>query len=128
MEMRSGVVNRYGGIVGDVKKRMQVRLHKYQLQNDKYAGCGLVVLNRHFRIFRMFIDGSCKYLTAGFDDDSCWSRGQGWGIYGYAQVAQRTGREDFVATCRQLANAFLNRLPESGVPEWLASLCSSVLF
>lgn len=39
-------------------------------------------------------------------------------MYGYAQVAQRTGRADFLQTSRNLTDAFLARLPESGVPWW----------
>lgn len=57
-------------------------------------------------------------LTAGYDDESCWARGQSWAIYGFAQVAQRTGEDEFIATCRKVADAFLERLPTNGVPPW----------
>ncbi|KAL1413228.1 hypothetical protein Q8F55_000981 [Vanrija albida] len=60
-----------------------------------------------------------KQMThQGYADESCWSRGQAWGIYGYAQCALRTGRKDFLDTSRRLADAFIARLPESGVPWW----------
>lgn len=39
-------------------------------------------------------------------------------MYGYAQCASRTGRADFLKTARDLSDAFLQRLPESGVPWW----------
>ncbi|ORX34809.1 Six-hairpin glycosidase-like protein [Kockovaella imperatae] len=60
-----------------------------------------------------------EFMTAqGYADDSVWSRGQAWGIYGYAQCALRTGRKDFLDTSRKLADVFLSLLPESGVPWW----------
>ena len=36
--------------------------------------------------------------------------------------ALRTKREDFLATSRKLADVFLSRLPESGVPNWCVHL------
>lgn len=27
-------------------------------------------------------------MSAGYSDESCWSRGQAWGIYGYAQCGE----------------------------------------
>ncbi len=34
-----------------------------------------------------FTDGSAQkgYTCQGYEDESCWSRGQAWGIYGFAQ-------------------------------------------
>ncbi|RSH86803.1 uncharacterized protein EHS24_005076 [Apiotrichum porosum] len=61
--------------------------------------------------------GSC--LThQGYQDESTWSRGQAWAIHGFAQVAQRTGRKDFIDLTRKLTDKFLSLLPESGVPWW----------
>lgn len=39
-------------------------------------------------------------------------------MYGFAQVAQRTRRSDFLLTSRRLTDKFLSLLPESGVPPW----------
>jgi hypothetical protein len=33
-------------------------------------------------------------------------------------IALRTGRVDFLATCRKVSDVFLSFLPASGVPEW----------
>ncbi|BEI83675.1 hypothetical protein CcaverHIS002_0402790 [Cutaneotrichosporon cavernicola] len=67
-----------------------------------------------------FTDGSAHkgYTCQGYEDESCWSRGQAWGIYGFAQCALRTGRKDFLDTSRLLTDKFLDLLPESGVPWW----------
>ncbi len=54
----------------------------------------------------------------GYADESMWARGQGWGIYGYAIAYRECGREDFLATSMKLADKFMARLPEDGVPYW----------
>ena len=54
----------------------------------------------------------------GYADDSCWSRGQAWGIYGFTLGAVLSGRDDLLTLASKLANYFINRLPESLVPRW----------
>lgn len=54
----------------------------------------------------------------GYADDSMWARGQTWGIYGFAMAHRETGRKDFLDTSIKLANHFLERLPEDGIPYW----------
>lgn len=62
-----------------------------------------------------FIKG---YAHQGYADESMWARGQTWGIYGFAVAYRETGREDFLQTAIKLAEQFLNRLPEDGIPYW----------
>ncbi|MGX1196007.1 glycoside hydrolase family 88 protein [Metabacillus sp. SLBN-84] len=54
----------------------------------------------------------------GFSDESCWSRGQAWGIYGFALVYQYTQEKKFLDASMKLADYFINRLPEDNVPVW----------
>ncbi|MDO6518624.1 glycoside hydrolase family 88 protein [Zobellia uliginosa] len=54
----------------------------------------------------------------GYADDSMWARGQSWGIYGFAIAYRETGNEDFLKTSIKLADHFLKRLPEDGIPYW----------
>jgi unsaturated chondroitin disaccharide hydrolase len=54
----------------------------------------------------------------GFSDDSCWARGQAWGIYGFPLSYRYTGDEKFITLSKKLANYFLNRLPEDHVCYW----------
>lgn len=54
----------------------------------------------------------------GYSDESCWARGQAWGLTGYAQCYRRTRDGRFLQTAIDLANYFLSRLPEDGVPYW----------
>lgn len=54
----------------------------------------------------------------GYSDDSCWARGQAWGIYGFALGHLHSGREDLTVLAAKLANYFLNRLPGDLICRW----------
>ncbi|GAA3629380.1 glycoside hydrolase family 88 protein [Flavivirga jejuensis] len=54
----------------------------------------------------------------GYADESMWARGQAWGIYGFAIAYRETRKQEFLDTSIKLANHFLNRLPEDGIPYW----------
>jgi unsaturated chondroitin disaccharide hydrolase len=58
----------------------------------------------------------------GYADESCWSRGQAWGIHGFAQTYRYTGEARFLTAARSLADYALARLPDDGVPFWDYSL------
>jgi unsaturated chondroitin disaccharide hydrolase len=62
-----------------------------------------------------FIKG---FAHQGYADKSMWARGQTWGIYGFAIAHRETGRADFLQTSKILADHFLNRMPEDGIPYW----------
>ena len=83
-----------------------------------------------------------KGTAQGYSDNSTWSRGQAWGIYGFANsvypkkisffwglnnsnnvVFNRTGNIEYLVTARRLATYFLNNLPDDGIVPW-----SDVLF
>lgn len=54
----------------------------------------------------------------GYADDSCWSRGQAWGILGMPLNYRYTGDPSLLEVSRRLAHYFLNRLPEDQVCYW----------
>ncbi|KAG8738703.1 hypothetical protein FRC12_016654 [Ceratobasidium sp. 428] len=54
----------------------------------------------------------------GYADNSTWTRGQAWGIHGYATMYNYTNDSNYWVTSRRLAEYYLSRLPESGVPPW----------
>lgn len=54
----------------------------------------------------------------GHSDESCWARGQAWGIYGFALGGFHTGERRYVELSARLANYFLNRLPADGICCW----------
>ncbi|MHA7944800.1 glycoside hydrolase family 88 protein [Formosa sp. 3Alg 14/1] len=62
-----------------------------------------------------FIEGRTHQ---GYADDSMWARGQGWGIYGFAMSYRETGNKEFLTTSQKLADHFIERLPEDGMPYW----------
>lgn len=54
----------------------------------------------------------------GFADESCWSRGQAWGVHGFALVHAYTGEPRFLEASRRLAGYVAAQLPDGGVPPW----------
>lgn len=54
----------------------------------------------------------------GYADDSCWSRGQAWGIYGNALAYRYLRDPSLLEYGRGLARYFLNRLPADLVAYW----------
>lgn len=56
--------------------------------------------------------------SQGFSDNSCWSRGQAWGIYGTMLTRAYHDDPDIIPTTKNLANYFLNRMPEDCVAYW----------
>ncbi|GIO29379.1 MULTISPECIES: glycoside hydrolase family 88 protein [Paenibacillus] len=64
--------------------------------------------------------GAPKYgkTAQGYSDDSCWSRGQAWGIYGFPLSYRYTGETELLELTTKIANYFLNRLPEDFVCYW----------
>ena len=103
-----------------------------QTGNEKYRRIG----QRHFETAYQYLlreDGSSNHTffmdTAtgeplyarthqGKSDTSCWSRGQGWIIYGPTLVYGYVKDNAILENVKKSANYFLNRLPEDLVPYW----------
>ncbi len=54
----------------------------------------------------------------GYADDSCWARGQAWGIYGFTLSYLYTGDTSFLKTAQDLADYFIAELPADKVSYW----------
>jgi unsaturated chondroitin disaccharide hydrolase len=56
----------------------------------------------------------------GYADDSTWTRGHSWGIYGFTVVYAKTGDKSWLKTARGLADFYLNhpKLTPDQVPVW----------
>jgi len=54
----------------------------------------------------------------GAFDDSCWARGQAWGIYGFALNYRATGDPLLLDAAWRCADYFLAHLPADSVPFW----------
>jgi len=54
----------------------------------------------------------------GAGDDSCWARGQAWGVYGFALNHRATGDPELLEAAWRCADYFLAHLPADSVPFW----------
>ena len=54
----------------------------------------------------------------GYADNSTWARGQAWAVYGYTMVYRETKDPKYLDFACKVTDAYLNRLPEDGVPYW----------
>lgn len=87
-----------------------------------------VTMHNHFRP-----DGLCYHVAVydttsgnfikgvahqGFSDDSFWTRGQAWAIYGYAITYRETQDKTYLRFAEKITDAYLERLPEDGIPYW----------
>ncbi|GIH05514.1 glucuronyl hydrolase [Rhizocola hellebori] len=54
----------------------------------------------------------------GSADDSCWARGQAWGIYGFALNHRHTGDGSLLRAAMRCADYFLAHLPADRVAYW----------
>ena len=67
-------------------------------------------------------DGSVrmKCTAQGYADDSYWSRGQAWGLYGFAQCYGYTGDPRYLAMSEKIADLMLSlpNMPADQIPYW----------
>lgn len=56
----------------------------------------------------------------GYSDESAWSRGQSWGLYGYTMVFRETGDVRYLEQAKQIASFLINHanMPDDFIPYW----------
>lgn len=59
-----------------------------------------------------------RHTKQGYADDSRWSRGQAWGVYGYTMVYKETKDKKFLDFAQKITDKYLSLLPEDMVPCW----------
>ncbi|WP_044211378.1 glycoside hydrolase family 88 protein [Flammeovirga sp. OC4] len=62
-----------------------------------------------------------NFLThQGINTNSVWSRGQGWGLYGFTMCYRYTQDERFLSQAQHIADFIMNqeKMPEDKVPFW----------
>lgn len=59
-----------------------------------------------------------KKTVQGYSDESTWSRGQAWGLYGFTMVYRETEDIIFLEAAKKIANYFIDNLPEDNIPYW----------
>ncbi|HOZ98067.1 MAG TPA: glycoside hydrolase family 88 protein [Niabella sp.] len=61
-----------------------------------------------------------RETAQGYADNSTWSRGQAWAIYGFTMTYRETTDDRFLKTAMGLADYFIKNknLPKDGIPYW----------
>lgn len=61
-----------------------------------------------------------KCTAQGYSDDSFWSRGQAWGLYGFAQCYKYTGDRRYLDQAMKIADFIMSQsnMPSDFVPYW----------
>lgn len=61
-----------------------------------------------------------KVTHQGFNDESSWSRGQGWGIYGFTMAYRYTKDTIYLNQAKATSNFYLSQanFREDGIPYW----------
>ncbi|GEP96600.1 glycoside hydrolase family 88 protein [Chitinophaga cymbidii] len=61
-----------------------------------------------------------KETQQGFSDNSAWSRGQAWGIYGFTMVYRETKDKKYLRVAQKMADFFIHHpnLPADKIPYW----------
>lgn len=59
-----------------------------------------------------------KQTCQGYSDNSTWSRGQAWAIYGYTMMYRETKDPAYLDAAEKLTAYYINNLPEDFVPLW----------
>ena len=100
-----------------------------ELNDPRYRSVAMFHADTVLRTF-FRPDGSCSHIVEfdpvtgqkvrvhggqGLREDSSWTRGQGWAIYGFAVSARHTGEARYLQAARKTADYFISRIPESGL-------------
>lgn len=59
-----------------------------------------------------------KQTCQGYSDNSVWSRGQAWAVYGYTMMYRETGNKEYLTAAKNFADYYIKHLPEDLVPYW----------
>lgn len=81
--------------------------------------------------YQVLLDGSTRHILnfdaetgkyinnlggQGYSEDSCWSRGNSWALYGFALSYHYTGKKEYLKTAVKIADYFISNLPKDFVP------------
>lgn len=100
--------------------------------DDKYAGIALkhartcvnTIIREdnstyHSYLFDVETGEAIKGITQqGYSDSSTWSRGQSWGVYGFALQYAASKEQQYFDAFKKVTDYFISHLPSDGVPCW----------
>jgi hypothetical protein len=59
-----------------------------------------------------------RITKQGYNDESAWSRGQSWSLYGYTMMYRETGEKRYLEQAEKVAEYLFPLLAERPVPVW----------
>lgn len=74
--------------------------------------------NHHYQFDPVTLEPVGNVTHQGNGDDSCWSRGQSWLVYGYSSAYGYTQDKSLIDAHRAVSYYFMDNLPKDGVPYW----------
>ena len=102
-----------GGKYADIARRHADTTIKNHFRDD-YSTYHVVAYNE------LTGEVTDRRTAQGRSDDSAWSRGQSWGLYGYTAMYRWTGDDRYLQQARHIARFLLQHpnMPEDGIPYW----------
>ncbi|MGV7119035.1 glycoside hydrolase family 88 protein [Paenibacillus kyungheensis] len=55
------------------------------------------------------------YGGQGYADDSSWTRGQTWGLYGFMMSYKHTDKQEYLDTAKRIAHYFIANIPDNAI-------------
>lgn len=100
------------------EKRYQRAAYAHAKQTQKY-----IVRDNYTTFHTYYFDVKTGQAIGGktqqgYADDSCWARGQAWGIYGFTLSYLHTGDYSFLETAKHVADYFISQLPKDKICYW----------
>ncbi len=103
-------------MTGDKRYATAARRHTEQLRNNIFRADDSTF---HTYYWDTVTGAPLRGVTAqGFADESCWARGQAWGIYGFALNYRYTHDASYLDAAVRCADYYLDHLPADSVPYW----------
>lgn len=105
-----------GRTTGDPRYAAAARRHVAQLRDNIFRPDGTTF---HTFYWDPVTGEPLRGMTEqGHADESCWARGQAWGIYGFSLNHRHTGDATLLTAARTCADYFLAHLPHDHVAYW----------
>lgn len=100
-----------GGKYADIARRHADTTIKNHFRDD-YSTYHVVAYNE------LTGEVTDRRTAQGRSDDSAWSRGQSWGLYGYTMMYRMTQDKKYLDQAVNIADYLIARLPEDAIPNW----------
>ena len=101
-------------VIGDERFALIAKAHADMALRDHLRDDGSVVhIAEHDRVTGELVT---THAGQGIKVGSCWSRGQAWGLYGFALSYIHTGEERYLAAAKKIANYFIASCCDDWIP------------